>query len=238
MKNIFPGITRSKGGQYCGLQCPGENYLAYILHTKTKPKVTIYFRGDTEISLKPLSSGVPVLKRKTINGNWAKEFPLYILVADPSDATDIAQLLSDVAVPLALNKRKHKTTSANRPSYCPPEEVTVGQKFQEGGIEQIVVNRYERDPNAREACIAHYGTRCVVCNFDFMKAYGQVMSEFIHVHHLKPLAKVGKKYQVDPIRDMRPVCPNCHAVIHRCDPPYKIKEVQAFLRANIANLRG
>ncbi len=32
---------------------------------------------------------------------------------------------------------------------------------------------------------------------------------FIHVHHLKPLSEVGYEYRVDPIRDLRPVCPNC-----------------------------
>jgi len=34
------------------------------------------------------------------------------------------------------------------------------------------------------------------------------------VHHLVPISKIGKKYRVDPIKDLRPVCPNCHAVIH------------------------
>ncbi|HBL4918581.1 TPA: HNH endonuclease, partial [Enterobacter hormaechei] len=34
-------------------------------------------------------------------------------------------------------------------------------------------------------------------------------------HHIKPLHTVGENYVVNPIEDMVPLCPNCHAMIHR-----------------------
>ncbi|MDC9497701.1 MULTISPECIES: HNH endonuclease [unclassified Pseudoalteromonas] len=37
----------------------------------------------------------------------------------------------------------------------------------------------------------------------------------MHVHHIVPISDIGDEYQVDPIRDLRPVCPNCHAMLHR-----------------------
>ena len=40
---------------------------------------------------------------------------------------------------------------------------------------------------------------------------------------------MGGQYEVDPIKDLRPVCPNCHAVLHRRIPAYRIEEVRAFL---------
>ena len=110
------------------------------------------------------------------------------------------------------------------------EELPSGPAYNEGSVEQILVNRYERDPHAREDCIRHYGTSCVVCGFDFAAAYGTVMADFIHVHHLKPLSNVGADYRVDPVEDLRPVCPNCHAVLHRREPPYSLDEVRAFLQ--------
>jgi hypothetical protein len=113
-----------------------------------------------------------------------------------------------------------------------PEELPSGSTYYEGSVQQALINRYERDPLARAACVCHYGTKCCVCDFDFVAAYGEVMSGFTHVHHLVLLSRVGAGYQVDPIKDLRPVCPNCHAVIHRRAPPYTIEEVRAFLAAN------
>jgi 5-methylcytosine-specific restriction protein A len=54
--------------------------------------------------------------------------------------------------------------------------------------------------------------------------------KIIHVHHIVPVSSIGEKYKVDPINDLIPVCPNCHAVFHLSDPPHTIDEVKAFLR--------
>ena len=114
--------------------------------------------------------------------------------------------------------------SLPRPSYLSqqifphvtplPDELDGFLPIREGARYQITVNAYERNPIARDRCIAHYGPTCFVCGFNFGAAYGPVADGLIHVHHVKPLAEIGKKYKVDPITDLRPVCPNCHAVIH------------------------
>lgn len=96
-----------------------------------------------------------------------------------------------------------------------PEEIPTPALYFEGASRTVAVNAYERDPRARKACIEHYGTSCSVCEFDFGSFYGERGRGFIHVHHLVPLAKLGKAYVVDPIKDLRPVCPNCHAILHR-----------------------
>lgn len=84
----------------------------------------------------------------------------------------------------------------------------------EGAKKQVLVNKYERDPKARAACIKIYGLRCVVCGFDFAAQYGEAGEGLIHVHHQTPISKVGPAYRVNPRTDLRPVCPNCHAIIH------------------------
>nr|WP_251129572.1 MULTISPECIES: HNH endonuclease [unclassified Exiguobacterium] len=61
----------------------------------------------------------------------------------------------------------------------------------------------------------YYGVSCQVCQIDFEQIYGEVGRDFIHVHHIKPLHDIGQNYVVDPITDLRPVCPNCHAMLHR-----------------------
>jgi hypothetical protein len=115
--------------------------------------------------------------------------------------------------------------------FALPEEIVDSSGISEGSVQQILVNRYERDPRARTTCIEQYGTICDVCGFDFVVNYGDVMAGFIHVHHLKPLAAIGKAYKINPIRDLRPVCPNCHAVAHRREPPYSLDEVRGFIES-------
>lgn len=115
----------------------------------------------------------------------------------------------------------------------PPEELTEGETYTEGAKQQITVNAYERNPAARRRCIEYYGTTCVVCGFDFAVKYGELGNGFIHVHHLRPLAKIGEEYELDPIADLRPVCPNCHSMIHRRAVAYGIEELQALLQGKI-----
>ena len=111
-----------------------------------------------------------------------------------------------------------------------PHEVEDADRYYEGATTKVRVNRFERNPAARRACIAHYGPKCVVCGFDFEEIYGELGKGFIEVHHLTPLADVDGSYEVDPVRDLRPVCSNCHAIIHRWDPILSIGEVQALVQ--------
>jgi HNH endonuclease len=118
-----------------------------------------------------------------------------------------------------------------RPSLAVfPYEIAQPQKYFEGATKPVMVNAYEWDPNARAACIAHYGTRCLVCGFDFEAQYGARGRGFIHVHHLKLLSEVRQGYQVDPIEDLRPVCPNCHAIIHGGKVQLSMAEARALVR--------
>jgi len=40
----------------------------------------------------------------------------------------------------------------------------------------------------------------------------------------------GINYKVDPINDLCPVCPNCHAMLHRRSPPLSIDELKQLLK--------
>ena len=113
--------------------------------------------------------------------------------------------------------------------YGFPDEVAGAQQYAEGAVKSVLVNAYERNPQARQACIDHYGVRCAVCDFDFESTYGPIGQGFIHVHHIKPLSARGSEYRVDPITDLRPVCPNCHAMLHVSDPPFSIEELEEVL---------
>ncbi|MCB0032473.1 MAG: HNH endonuclease [Anaerolineales bacterium] len=118
------------------------------------------------------------------------------------------------------------TVAHEFPNEIPLEEE---EALVEGAKRQVTVNAYERSSEARQQCLDKYGYKCSVCKFDFEQTYGTTGANFIHVHHLIPLAGIGESYEVDPIKDLRPVCPNCHAIIHKRRPPYTIEEVQEMI---------
>lgn len=112
-----------------------------------------------------------------------------------------------------------------------PDELSTGAEteFYEGLKKTITVNSYERNLKARELCIKHWSSKCAVCGFDFEKVYGKIGKDYIHVHHITPISQIGETYKIDPINDLIPICPNCHAMIHKKYPPYSIEEMKEIL---------
>lgn len=111
-----------------------------------------------------------------------------------------------------------------------PEELPIGTSYYEGAVQQVLVDRYERNPEARRDCVAHWGTKCAVCDFDFACKYGALGAGYIHVHHLRLISAEKKEHAVDPVADLRPVCPNCHAMLHRSTPPLSIATLRQLLQ--------
>ncbi len=101
------------------------------------------------------------------------------------------------------------------------------REYIEGSVRQVLVNKYERDSKARDACLSHYGRECFACGFDFKKYYGSIADGFIHVHHIVPISQVGDSYKIDPINDLVPLCANCHSVVHLKNPPITIEQLKA-----------
>lgn len=110
------------------------------------------------------------------------------------------------------------------------EETSV-QLF-EGAKKIITINAYERNPKARQLCIDYWKPICAVCDFDFGERYGELGKGFIHVHHLTPVSQIGETYEIDPINDLRPVCPNCHAMLHRQEQTLSIDELKLIIATN------
>jgi 5-methylcytosine-specific restriction protein A len=115
-------------------------------------------------------------------------------------------------------------------TFISPEEIPPSTTHVEGSVRQALVNTYERNPAARAKCISYYSSTCAVCGFDFGRTYGELGEGFIHVHHLKELSSIAKEYEVDPIHDLRPVCPNCHAMLHKRMPAISIEELKSLMQ--------
>ena len=102
-------------------------------------------------------------------------------------------------------------------------------KLYEGALVKVMANKYERNQKARKECVAKKGYKCLVCGCDFEKAYGEIGKGFIHVHHVVPISSIGQEYELNIDTDLVPVCPNCHYMMHRKDPPYTVEEMKKIM---------
>ena len=116
------------------------------------------------------------------------------------------------------------------------EELNRESVFPEGAKSQIVVNAYERNKDARAECLSHHGRSCAVCDFNFGKEFGDLGEGFIHVHHRIPISTSSGINNINPIDDLIPVCPNCHAMLHRTADTMAIEDLKE-LRARVKNDR-
>lgn len=130
---------------------------------------------------------------------------------------------------------KHRTAVTLKSNHIYPDELDENLRLIEGLKKTISVNAYERNGTARRQCIEHYGTICNICQFDFEAVYGNVGSGFIHVHHIVPLHVIDQSYKVDPISDLRPVCPNCHAMLHRGSTTLSIEELRNIMNKKMSD---
>ncbi|MDZ4818839.1 MAG: HNH endonuclease [Planctomycetota bacterium] len=123
----------------------------------------------------------------------------------------------------------------NELGWCaPPERDRKKRSKHEPRLEGAEVFRllsmYERDLKLRAACLEIHGHDCAICGFNFGKAYGPLGEGFIHVHHVAALSERNRATKTDPKKDLMPVCPNCHAMIHRGGVTRSLREVkQAFM---------
>jgi hypothetical protein len=174
--------------------------------------------------------------------NWQKD--LGLSKRNKIELTD--KLISEIKSKLKDNREifeREFTLDRERTGYWPdqyittfrpnlfPDELEGDWQYIEGAGKRIEVNAYERNNEARNKCLAQFGYSCSVCDFNFADKFGQIGVNFIHVHHLIPISSLKKSYHVDPVADLRPVCPNCHAMLHRANPPFSIDELKKIMRS-------
>ncbi|HRP90855.1 MAG TPA: HNH endonuclease [Edaphocola sp.] len=109
------------------------------------------------------------------------------------------------------------------------EQVENDKNLYEGAVKTVKMNIYERNPIVRQMCIEFHSAICKVCDFDFEKKFGEIGKGFIHVHHLKEISDIKKEYEINYKNDLIPVCPNCHAMLHKRKPAFTVEELKAII---------
>jgi hypothetical protein len=218
VKDQLPGTEVNAAKTWCSI---GKPNFAFIRHTREG--ITVYplcreTDGGTLSSLIATPATLALSKRTALDSPWAKQTPYFFTVNTTGDAAE--------AVPLLLfAERSARLRRLSHAVFVLPSENDVAESL-EGERATIYVNRYERDPRKRAACIRMFGTACAVCGFDFGTRYGDIGVGFIHVHNLNPLGIISKAHKVNTRKDLRPVCPNCHEMLHRRSPPFSIEELK------------
>lgn len=179
--------------------------------------------------LKKGASGSPGKGLQTLIDHGRADLSLEACVLSPKFASLFTQEERDEA-----QSRLDAIPAYGFRQRVPPGEIRIddldeNMKWREGAAKRVIVNAYERNEKARKACIAEHGTRCAVCDMIFSKVYGDIGAGFIHVHHIKPLAAIRAEYEIDAIKDLVPVCPNCHAMLHTHDPPLSVSELREIV---------
>ena len=102
--------------------------------------------------------------------------------------------------------------------------------FLEGKKHQSLETKYERNPANRELCLSTQGYDCKVCGMNFETVYGMIGRHFIHVHHIEMVSQMDAPQIIDPRKDLIPVCPNCHAMLHTQKPPLLPEQLTQILK--------
>jgi 5-methylcytosine-specific restriction protein A len=178
--------------------------------------------------LKPRSSGQRAGLDKLLDAN-RPDLTMEAVILQPQFRSLFSEAELQVATKRLGQYGKDAALRLTKRERLYPDELEPGRKYIEGARKQVRVNAYERNPRARSACLKHYGYRCSVCGLLFEERYGKIGKDFVHVHHLKPLVLSDGAYQLNPIEDLRPVCPNCHAMLHHQEELLSIAELKAII---------
>jgi 5-methylcytosine-specific restriction protein A len=112
-----------------------------------------------------------------------------------------------------------------------PDEAELSAEM-EGGVSLLTVKKRERNPRNRLLCLRLHGYRCKVCGLEPHGVYGDA-GRILHVHHLHPLAELDEERSYDPVKDLVPLCPNCHAAVHTQKPwpipPEELQQTMALI---------
>ncbi len=228
LSTLLPTTDRNDADTWTTFGATGHSKYVFVKLSKKSATITVFFKADADAPPTQLPDMPAIKMRDTMRSDWAKITPYSITLNRESEVAPVARFLIGYSLPRAVSKRGG-TTRSNEREIKLPEEVPAGF-FNEGHATQITVNRYERDPQARAACLRHHGTSCAACGKSMEEVYGDIAHGFIHVHHLVPLSARRSDYVINPKLDLVPLCPNCHAVTHLADPPLSLGQLKIMLR--------
>jgi predicted HNH restriction endonuclease len=218
-KDLIRGLA-DRGAESAARVTPGRRFIVLV-----KAESTRWAHGDVGIKEESLA----YLLHSHGEGVMMAEEEFQRLYEDRKPARTLRSIAGQPVSRILRNASSRLTTRDDERQF--PEELPKGRVYVQGARKRILVNAYERSTSIRRKCLDEHGLSCSVCTLSFEERYGRLGAGFIHVHHTKPVSKLKEGYRLDPRRDLVPICPNCHAMLHREDPPLTVNALRAILKA-------
>jgi len=221
-KNIYDAHYIKPGTKIL-LRANSSDYETVV---NSKGKIDIKIGGKLMEFESPTQAGIKGINYKGFN-QWNSSYVIQsnggrTLLGDYRKRFEIEK-----PFPAHFDSASIERNDANKTLMVQPSK---DNDFYEGAIKRISVEVRERDASARMACIEYHKCKCAICEFDFGIFYGLEADGFIHVHHIEKLGDSNGQRKVDPIKDLIPLCPNCHSVVHLRKKPYTVEEVRKMIQ--------
>jgi len=208
--------------------------LARLMHAQVSKEILTLdspkFQSILASSLTIRVNGVsiPDLKSALKISPW-RNLSLMVTVDKPAQENELAEKLDSLLTMVLLVLPFEDETEEDVPEI----EFSI-----EGGKKSGIFNFYERSKKNRRICLAVHGFSCKTCGVSLGEKYGDLGQDFIHVHHTTPVSQMREPRPVNPYTELIPVCPNCHYMMHRKDPPVSPEELIRQIRQESTDLRS
>ncbi|NRS88875.1 hypothetical protein HNQ02_001793 [Flavobacterium sp. 7E] len=150
--------------------------------------------------------------------NWAEPFTntvdIFSKLKKDREENNRIQLL----IPIESLKGKFLNSKSTKPNF------TVAIEGKEKFIKEYKYN--SRHKKLVKDAKLKWKTNCWVCGFNFTEMYGDLGLDFIEIHHLIPISEGERESKVE---DVRPVCSNCHRMIHKRAKMLTIQELKNII---------
>lgn len=136
---------------------------------------------------------------------------------------------------IEIAKKLHASTTGKKKLVTYNEDNTIV----EGKSIESTYTSKTRSALLRETAIEYYRDekghiRCDVCGFDFLDYYGEIGRHFIHIHHEHPIYEYDDEgivqILIDAVKKVKPVCANCHCMLHRKKTVLLIDELKQIIK--------
>lgn len=211
------------------------NDLTIKLEPTGKDAILIAGRNDTHFSQKVRN----LVSHRTLDKlNFADYNPnLRGLVLTEKGKQHLEANKSTMAYVMESNFEWEDLTKALEVLAIPDRKIEHFEEVFEGSYNTVETKVYKRSKKLRDAAIDSFKNQygaliCDICSFDYEVKYGNIGKGFIEVHHRKPIFMYEGSDEAktihEAIKNLAPLCANCHRMIHRKKPPYSIDNIKSI----------